>query len=60
MATAVISGSEAMHYLAGLFEGLPIFWATIALMFFFVVLISFGINESSSVAIFISCCVYDE
>ena len=53
MATAVISASEAMHYLAGLFEGLPIFWATIALMFFFVVLISFGISESSSVAIFI-------
>lgn len=32
---------------------MPIFWATIGLMFFFVVLISFGISESSSVAIFI-------
>ncbi|NUY80494.1 APC family permease [Flavobacterium sp. MAH-1] len=53
MATAVISASEAMHYLAGLVDGLPIFWATIGLMFFFVVLISFGISESSSVAIFI-------
>jgi amino acid transporter len=53
MATAVLSASEAMHYLNGLVSALPVFWATIGLMLFFVILISFGISESSNVAIFI-------
>ncbi|RZJ34811.1 MAG: APC family permease [Flavobacterium sp.] len=53
MATAVISASEAMHYFAGLVPGIPIFWATFTLMLLFVVLISFGIGESSRVAVII-------
>lgn len=53
MATAVISASEAMHYLHHLVEQVPVFWATIALLTFFLILISAGIKESAGVAIFI-------
>ncbi len=53
MATAVISASEGMHYLQSLFQALPVFWATVALLAFFMFLIMSGIKESSRVAIFI-------
>lgn len=51
MATAVISSNEAMHYLHHLWEGLPIIWATIGLLAFFMVLSIVGITESAVVAI---------
>jgi len=53
MATAVISASEAIHYLHTLFHTIPIFWATLALLAFFMFLIMLGISESAGVAIFI-------
>jgi amino acid transporter len=53
MATAVISASEAMHYLHHIVSSISIFWATIGLLAFFMALIMFGIKESSGVAIFI-------
>jgi amino acid transporter len=53
MATAVLSGSEAMHYLHNLISYIPVFWATILLLTFFLVLIISGIKESAGVAIFI-------
>ncbi len=53
MATAVISASEAMHYLHTLAHNLPIFTSTILLLAFFMLLIMSGIKESSGVAIFI-------
>lgn len=53
MATAVISASEAMHYLHHIWDTISIFWFTIGLLAFFMVLIMFGIKESSGVAIFI-------
>ena len=53
MATAVLSGTEAMHYLHNLVSVVPVFWATIILLTFFLILISAGIKESSNVAIFI-------
>lgn len=53
MATAVLSASEAMHYLHSLVSSVPVFWATIGLLTFFLVLIMSGIKESSNVAIFI-------
>lgn len=53
MATAVLSASEAMHYLHSLVSSIPVFWATIGLLTFFLVLIMSGIKESSNVAIFI-------
>ncbi len=53
MATAVISASEAMHYLNQLVNGISIFWSTVILLFLFMMLIMLGIKESSSVAIFI-------
>jgi len=53
MATAVISASEGMHYLQSLIQELPVFWATVALLAFFMFLIMTGIKESSRVAIFI-------
>lgn len=53
MATAVISSNEAMHYLHGLWGGLPIIWATIGLLAFFMILTIIGITESAIVAIFI-------
>lgn len=53
MATAVISASEAMHYVNILWEGLPVVPATIGLLVFFMVLTITGISESSKVAIVI-------
>jgi len=53
MATAVISSSEAMHYLHNIVPSLNIFWSTITLLFLFMLLIMMGIKESSGVAIFI-------
>ncbi|MBC5773689.1 APC family permease [Pontibacter sp. KCTC 32443] len=53
MATAVISASEAMHYVHHLWEGLPIIYATIALLALFMGLTIMGIGESSIVAIII-------
>jgi amino acid transporter len=51
MATAVLSANEAMHYLQILISPLPVFLATIALLFFFLCLTLFGISESSKVAV---------
>ncbi|QMU27470.1 APC family permease [Adhaeribacter radiodurans] len=53
MATAVISASEAMHYVHHLWEGLPIMYATVGLLAFFMGLTILGIGESSIVAILI-------
>jgi len=53
MATAVISASEAMHYLHGLWHGLNIGWATAALLAFFLMLTVMGITESAVVAVVI-------
>ena len=53
MATAVISASEAMHYVHTMFNGLPIIWATIGLLLFFMILTITGIGESSKVAVVI-------
>jgi amino acid transporter len=53
MATAVISASEAMHYVHHLWEGLPIIAATIGLLAFFMGLSIMGIGESSIVAVVI-------
>ncbi|MCB0409380.1 MAG: APC family permease [Flavobacteriales bacterium] len=53
MATAVISGSEAMHYAHSLIHSLPIIIATITLLAIFMGLSIIGIGESSKVAIFI-------
>ncbi len=51
MATAVISASEAMHYLHSLAHSLPIIPSTIALLVVFMVLTIIGIGESSKVAV---------
>ena len=51
MATAVISGSEAMQYAHSIFNALPIQLATVGLLAFFMVLTIYGITESSKVAI---------
>ncbi|GGK58536.1 APC family permease [Rufibacter glacialis] len=53
MATAVISASEAMHYVHHLWSGLPIIYATVGLLAFFMGLTIMGIGESSIVAIII-------
>jgi amino acid transporter len=53
MATAVISASEAMHYLHSIIPALPVLPATIGLLFFFMGLVILGIGESSMVAIVI-------
>ena len=53
MATAVISALEGMHYVHNLWHGLPIFYATIALLGFFMFLSIIGITESAVVAIII-------
>jgi hypothetical protein len=46
MATAVISASEAMHYLHTLWVGLPIMLSTVLLLGFFLLLTILGISES--------------
>ncbi|KAA5549064.1 APC family permease [Adhaeribacter rhizoryzae] len=53
MATAVISATEAMHYVHHLWEGLPVIAATVGLLAFFMGLTILGIGESSIVAIVI-------
>jgi len=53
MATAVISASEAMHYVHHLWQGLPIIYATVALLALFMGLTILGIGESSIVAVII-------
>jgi amino acid transporter len=53
MATAVISASEAMHYVHHLWESLPIIYATIGLLALFMGLTIMGIGESSIVAVVI-------
>ncbi|GAA4368333.1 hypothetical protein GCM10023185_41000 [Hymenobacter saemangeumensis] len=53
MATAVLSASEAMHYLHTLWHGLPVMWATVGLLGLFLVLTILGISESAKVAIII-------
>ena len=51
MATAVISASEAMHYLHTLWHGLPIIGATLGLLGLFLALTILGISESAKVAV---------
>lgn len=51
MATAVISASEAMHYVHILWHGLPVLWATVGLLALFMGLTILGIGESSKVAV---------
>jgi len=53
MATAVISASEAMHYVHSLWHGLPVITATIILLAAFMVLTIMGIGESARVAVVI-------
>ena len=53
MATAVISASEAMHYLHVIIPTLPILIATITLLALFAGLTIIGIGESSIVAVII-------
>ncbi len=53
MATAVISASEAMHYVHALWKGLPVMPATVILLAVFMVLSIIGITESSKVAVVI-------
>ena len=51
MATAVISASEAMHYAHVVFSGIPVFYATIGLLAFFMGLTIMGISESAVLAV---------
>jgi amino acid transporter len=51
MATAVISGSEAMHYAHTIWASIPVQTATVVLLAFFMVLTIVGITESSRVAV---------
>lgn len=51
MATAVISASEAMHYVHSIWQGLPVLPATVLLLAIFMGLTILGIGESSKVAI---------
>jgi len=51
MATAVISGNEAIHYLHHLIPSMPIIIATVGLLAIFALLAIGGITESSKVAI---------
>ncbi|MDA3898546.1 MAG: APC family permease [Desulfobacteraceae bacterium] len=53
MATAVISASEAMHYVHTLLHTLPIVYATIGLLSVFMILSIIGITESARVAVII-------
>ena len=53
MATAVISASEAMHYVHVVWTGLPVIGTTIGLLAVFMVLTIIGITESAAVAIVI-------
>jgi len=51
MATAVISASEAMHYVHHLFNGFSVIAATVVLLAIFMTLTIIGIGESSKVAV---------
>lgn len=51
IATAVISGNEAIHYLHHLIPSMPIILVTVGLLSFFALLTIGGIKESSKVAI---------
>jgi len=53
IATAVISASEAMHYLHAIVPALPITSATVGLLSFFTGLTILGIGESAMVAVII-------
>lgn len=53
MATAVISASEAMHYVHAMWAELPVVTATIGVLAFFMALTIIGIAESARVAIVI-------
>lgn len=53
IATAVISGSEAMHYAADFLPDLNVLWATTLLLGLFAVLNFMGISESATVALLI-------
>jgi amino acid transporter len=53
MATAVISASEAMHYVHTIWHSLSVTGATIAVLAFFMLLTIIGITESARVAIII-------
>ena len=53
MATAVISASEAMHYLQQAIPGLMVNYATLFLLFLFLCITIMGITESSLVALLI-------
>jgi amino acid transporter len=53
MATAVLSASEAMHYLHTLVHSLPVMLATVGLLGLFLLLTILGISESAKVAIII-------
>lgn len=51
MATAVLSASEAMHYLHNIIPSLPVLMATVGLLGIFLVLTLIGISESAKVAV---------
>ncbi|MBN2893767.1 MAG: amino acid permease [Bacteroidales bacterium] len=51
MATSVISGNEAMHYLHNIVPQIEVITATILLLTFFALLTIIGITESSKVAV---------
>ena len=51
MATAVISGNEAIHYLHFLIPAMPVIIATIVLLAIFAALVIGGISESAKVAV---------
>ncbi len=53
MATAVISASEAMHYLQHMVPSLPVITATVVLLSLFMVITIMGIGESAAVAVVI-------
>ena len=53
MTTAVISATEAMHYLETIFHGLDVQIATIVVLLIFTALSIIGIGESAAVAVFI-------
>jgi amino acid transporter len=53
MATAVISASEAMHYLHTMFHGINITISTLIVLLLFTLLAIIGIGESAIVAVFI-------
>lgn len=53
MATAVISANEAMHYLHGIYDSVPVLAATFLILAVFLLITLMGISESASVAVII-------